>query len=60
MQVVTRPVTHYRDEFAGFLNIPSKLDISPASPTSEAMSGGAHLPPVADEDDARSLGLPRS
>jgi lipopolysaccharide transport system ATP-binding protein len=28
MQVVTLPVTHYRDEFAGFLNIPSKLDIS--------------------------------
>jgi lipopolysaccharide transport system ATP-binding protein len=36
MQVVTRPVTHYRDDAAGFLNIPSKLDISPASPSSEA------------------------
>jgi lipopolysaccharide transport system ATP-binding protein len=36
MQVVTLPVTHYRDEAAGFLNIPSKLDISPASPSREA------------------------
>lgn len=31
MQVITTPVTHYRDEAAGFLNIPSKLEISPAS-----------------------------
>jgi lipopolysaccharide transport system ATP-binding protein len=35
MQVVTLPVTHYRDEAAGFLNIPSKLDISPASSSRE-------------------------
>jgi len=27
MQVVTLPVTHYRDEWAGFLNIPSELTI---------------------------------
>jgi len=31
MQVVTVPVTHYRDESAGFLNIPSKLEIVPAN-----------------------------
>jgi len=31
MQVATLPVTHYRDEAAGFLNIPSKLTIVPAS-----------------------------
>jgi len=31
MHVVTIPVTHYRDESAGFLNIPSKLDIVPAN-----------------------------
>lgn len=31
MQVVTLPVTHYRDESAGFLNIPSKLEISPVA-----------------------------
>ncbi len=30
MQVITVPVTHYRDESAGFLNIPSKLEIIPA------------------------------
>jgi lipopolysaccharide transport system ATP-binding protein len=30
MHVVTVPVTHYRDEFAGFLNIPSKFEIVPA------------------------------
>jgi lipopolysaccharide transport system ATP-binding protein len=30
MQVATIPITHYRDESAGFLNIPSKLDIVPA------------------------------
>jgi lipopolysaccharide transport system ATP-binding protein len=29
MHVVTLPVTHYRDEHAGFLNIPSKLEIGP-------------------------------
>jgi ABC-type polysaccharide/polyol phosphate transport system ATPase subunit len=32
MHVVTLPVTHYRDESAGFLNIPSKLDIVAANP----------------------------
>ena len=31
MQVATLPVTHYRDEAAGILNIPSKLTIAPAS-----------------------------
>ncbi|HKI12210.1 MAG TPA: ABC transporter ATP-binding protein [Candidatus Acidoferrum sp.] len=31
MQVVTVPVTHYRDEYAGCLNIPSKLEIVPAT-----------------------------
>jgi ABC-type polysaccharide/polyol phosphate transport system ATPase subunit len=31
MQVITVPVTHYRDEFAGFLNIPSKLEIVPTT-----------------------------
>lgn len=31
MQVATIPVTHYRDEAAGILNIPSKLTIVPAS-----------------------------
>ena len=30
MHVITVPVTHYRDESAGFLNIPSKLEIVPA------------------------------
>jgi len=30
MQVATPPVTHYRDEAAGILNIPSKLTIAPA------------------------------
>jgi hypothetical protein len=30
MHVVTIPITHYRDESAGFLNIPSKLEIQPA------------------------------
>jgi len=30
MHVVTAPITHYRDESAGFLNIPSKLEIVPA------------------------------
>lgn len=30
MHVVTVPITHYRDEYAGFLNLPSKLEISPA------------------------------
>lgn len=29
MQVSTLPVTHYRDESAGFLNIPSKIEIIP-------------------------------
>jgi lipopolysaccharide transport system ATP-binding protein len=33
MQVVTVPLTHYRDESAGFLNIPSKLEILPANPS---------------------------
>ena len=31
MHVVTVPITHYRDESAGFLNIPSKLEILPAN-----------------------------
>lgn len=31
MQVSTLPVTHYRDESAGFLNIPSKLEILPVN-----------------------------
>lgn len=31
MHVVTVPITHYRDESAGFLNIPSKLEIQPAN-----------------------------
>jgi lipopolysaccharide transport system ATP-binding protein len=31
MQVITLPVTHYRDESAGVLNIPSKLEISPVA-----------------------------
>ncbi|HKM65910.1 MAG TPA: ABC transporter ATP-binding protein [Candidatus Acidoferrum sp.] len=31
MHVVTVPITHYRDESAGFLNIPSKLEIVPAT-----------------------------
>ncbi len=31
MQVATLPVTHYRDEAAGILNIPSKLTIAPVS-----------------------------
>ena len=31
MHVVSVPVTHYRDESAGFLNIPSKLVIVPAN-----------------------------
>jgi lipopolysaccharide transport system ATP-binding protein len=31
MQVITIPVTHYRDESAGMLNIPSKLAIIPSS-----------------------------
>jgi Wzt C-terminal domain len=31
MQVVTVPITHYRDEAAGVLNIPSKLEIIPAA-----------------------------
>jgi len=31
MQVATIPVTHYRDEAAGILNIPSKLRIVPTS-----------------------------
>ncbi len=30
MHVVTVPITHYRDESVGFLNIPSKLEILPA------------------------------
>jgi lipopolysaccharide transport system ATP-binding protein len=30
MHVVTVPITHCRDEYAGFLNIPSKLEIVPA------------------------------
>lgn len=33
MHVVTIPITHYRDESAGFLNIPSKLEIVPAAPS---------------------------
>jgi len=33
LQVATVPVTHYRDESAGFLNIPSTLDIRPVDPT---------------------------
>ena len=32
MQVVTVPVTHFRDESAGILNIPSKLGIAPVTP----------------------------
>ena len=31
MYVVTVPLTHYRDESAGFLNIPSNLEILPAN-----------------------------
>jgi len=31
MHVVTIPITHYRDEAAGFLNIPSTVEIVPAS-----------------------------
>lgn len=31
MHVVTVPVTHFRDESAGFLNIPSKLEIVPTN-----------------------------
>jgi lipopolysaccharide transport system ATP-binding protein len=31
MQVVTMPVTHYRDEYAGCLNIPSTLEIAPTT-----------------------------
>jgi ABC-type polysaccharide/polyol phosphate transport system ATPase subunit len=31
MHVVTVPITHYRDEAAGVLNIPSKLEIVPAA-----------------------------
>src|SRR5258705_5565507 len=31
MQVISLPVTHYRDESAGFLNIPSKLEIVPVA-----------------------------
>ena len=31
MHVATVPITHYRDESAGFLNIPSKLEIVPAA-----------------------------
>ncbi len=34
MHVVTIPITHYRDESAGFLNIPSKLEIVPLAPSS--------------------------
>jgi lipopolysaccharide transport system ATP-binding protein len=33
MHVVTVPITHYRDESAGFLNIPSTLKIVPAEPS---------------------------
>lgn len=33
MHVVTVPITHYRDESAGFLNIPSKLEIVPTNPS---------------------------
>jgi lipopolysaccharide transport system ATP-binding protein len=33
MHVVTVPITHYRDEAAGFLNIPSKLEIVPVDPS---------------------------
>jgi len=29
MQVVTLPVTHYKDEYAGLLNIPSELKVAP-------------------------------
>lgn len=36
MHVVTVPVTHYRDESAGFLNIPSKLEIVPARAPQES------------------------
>jgi len=35
MLVVTVPVTHYRDEWAGFLNIPSKFEIVPTAPPNE-------------------------
>lgn len=31
MKVVTVPVTHYKDEWAGFLNIPSELKIVPVA-----------------------------
>jgi len=34
MHVVTIPITHYRDESAGFLNIPSQLEIVPVAPSS--------------------------
>jgi lipopolysaccharide transport system ATP-binding protein len=36
MHVVTVPVTHYRDESAGFLNIPSKLEIVPVRAPQES------------------------
>jgi lipopolysaccharide transport system ATP-binding protein len=31
MHIVTIPISHYRDESAGFLNIPSRLEIFPAN-----------------------------
>lgn len=36
MQVATVPVTHYRDEPAGILNIPSKLEVVPRDVTPES------------------------
>jgi lipopolysaccharide transport system ATP-binding protein len=33
MHVITVPITHYRDDSAGFLNIPSKLEIVSAVPS---------------------------
>ena len=33
MHVITVPITHYRDDSAGFLNIPSKLEIVAAVPS---------------------------
>jgi len=35
MHVVTLPVTHYRDEWAGFLNIPSKFEVLSNTPTAD-------------------------
>lgn len=42
MHVVTVPITHYRDESAGFLNIGSKLEILPCTDTAQATSSTTH------------------